>query len=64
MPQNKELIKLVSLLLDDMITDSQQIRLQEMLTSSRESGRILELTQLESLLHWEKSNDMLGSNAR
>ena len=60
MPQNKELIKLVSLLLDDMITDSQQIRLQEMLTSSRENRvAFLELTQLESLLHWEKSNDML-----
>ncbi len=59
MSPNKELIKLVSLLLDDMITDAQQIRLQEMLTSSRENRvAFLELTQLESLLHWEKSNDM------
>lgn len=59
MPPNKELTELVSLLLDDMITDSQQIRLQEMLTSSRENRvTFLELTQLESLLHWEKSNDL------
>jgi len=60
MPHNKELTKLVSLLLDDMITDTQQIRLQKMLTSSRENRvAFLELTQLESLLHWEKGNDML-----
>ena len=60
MSPNKELIKLVSLLLDDMITDAQQIRLQEMLTSSRENRvAFLELTQLESLLHWEKSNETL-----
>jgi hypothetical protein len=64
MSPNKELIKLVSLLMDDIITDAQQIRLQEMLTSSRENRvAFLELTQLESLLHWEKSNETLDQMA-
>ncbi len=60
MPQisdKKELQKLVSLLLDEMISDDQQIRLQQLLSASKHNRQLyLELTQLESLLHWEKGS--------
>ncbi len=63
--QMNELRNLVSLLLDDLITDTQQVRLQHLLTESK-ANRIefLQLTQMEALLHWESSDTTFAEETK
>jgi hypothetical protein len=53
-----EIIRLASKVLDEIITDEEFARLEDLLSASGSNRKVyLDLMQLESLIHWEQESD-------